>query len=220
MLSIRFSESPILIAENVFSATAAESDKAAEIANDIWRASQDGDDTLFRPPSGWWPISGWASFVSLLWRGPNPVGVVGLAPAATPGQAEARVALLREERSADTALYAVDVATELAASHGYTAVTFAIPGRARWAQRAARERGFKDEHSFHVLERPGHVKVGPADRTLPVEIVGTEKLEEIRLALNEAYAGSADFSPITAKTLAEELALPDSPFFVSRLGSG
>ena len=220
MLSNRSPESTIVPTRNAFSTTAADSDKAMELANDIWRASQDVDDTLFRPPSGWWPISGWASLVSLIWRGSKPVGVVGLAPAVPTGQAEARIALLPEERSADAAQYAVDVATELAARHGDAAVTVVIPGRARWAQRAARERGFKDEHSFHVLERPGHIEVGPAVRTLPIEIVGTENLEELRHALNQAYAGSPGFSPISSSTLGEELAIPGSRFFVSRLGAG
>lgn len=200
--------------------TTAVTKATADLGDLLWRASQDADDILFRPPDEWWPLSGWSHVSSLLWRGTLPVGIVGLAPSAFPGRAEARLSLAPVTRTPTSARHAVEAALQLAAESGYEELVLALPGAAAWARAAASEAGFEPSHTFQVLERPASVSSRRIERSLEFEAVGVERLDELLAALNAAYEGSPDFVPIARATLAAELAMAQSPFVVAKGESG
>jgi hypothetical protein len=186
----------------------------------LWRASQDADDILFRPPGEWRPLSGWSHVSSLLWRGTLPVGIVGMTPSAFPGRAEARLGLDPVSRTPTSARYAVEAALQLAAESGYEELVLALPGAAAWARAAASEAGFEPSHTFQVLERPASVSSRRIEHSLEFEAVGSERLDELLAALNAAYEGSPGFVPIARATLAAELAMAQSRFVVAKSESG
>lgn len=186
------------------------------LADVLWRDSQDADDTLFRPPGGWWPLTGWAHASALLWRGPLPVGVVGLAPAAFAGRAEARIALRPVTRTPSAARFAVDVARYVAHELGYEELTLTLPGAAEWVQRAATESGFSPSHAFHVLERPASRPLRHVTRGLELDVAGPQNVDEVLAALNAAYEATPDYEPIARETLAAELMEPEGKFLIAR----
>lgn len=200
--------------------TTAVTKATADLGDLLWRASQDADDILFRPPGEWWPLSGWSHASSLLWRGTLPVGIVGLAPSAFPGRAEARLGLDPVSRTPTSARYAVEAALHLAAESGHQDLVLALPGAAIWAQDAASKAGFEPSHAFRVLERPTPVSSLRIERSLEFEGVGSERLDELLAALNSAYEGSPDFVPIARATLAAELDMAQGPFVVAKGESG
>lgn len=219
MLAAESKDAQKSLAAPAFRATAV-TKATADLGDLLWRASQDADDILFRPPGEWWPLSGWSHASSLLWRGTLPVGIVGLAPSAVPGRAEARLALAPLTRTLTSARHAVEAALQLAAELGYEELVLALPGAATWAQDAASEAGFEPSHAFRVLERPAGVSSPRIERSLEFEAVGSERLDELLAALNAAYEGSPDFVPIARATLAAELAMAQSPFVVAKGESG
>jgi mycothiol synthase len=174
----------------------------------IWSRSQDEDEPAGRPPNGWWSITNWATGHSTLTESDQTVGFAAIEYQPGADAAEARVGLLPAHRSHHNATRLIEATFALAGDVGASQVRLYMPEAAAWARDAARERGFTDVRTQHVMVRAADTPPLASRQVAGVQIRALHDGEEPALlaALNRAWADTWNVRPLTAAALARDLA--------------
>jgi mycothiol synthase len=173
----------------------------------VWSASQDRDEPLGRPHSGWWSIPAWATASRILALDGAVIGFAAIEYQPGADAAEARLGLLPAHRRPGLAERLIRTAVDLARAAGTPRLRLYSPEAAAWAARPARAWGFRPLRAQHVMLRSSSAPPVSASPVLGTQIRALRTGEDRALldALNRAWAGSWSFRPITAAALEQDL---------------
>jgi ribosomal protein S18 acetylase RimI-like enzyme len=190
-----------------YSLLAIDDQPSLDALDGIWAASQDADDGGFRPRGGWWRLSAWAARALLLHADGTPIGGVALNQAPD-GATEARLALLPERRTPEAARWLVTAAHQDAALREAPRLRLALPAGASWARDAASAASLTVARATLIMLRSASLGPLPAAPVSGLHIRPLAEGEEGRVlhALNQAWAGTWNFRPLTRRALERDLA--------------
>jgi mycothiol synthase len=172
----------------------------------VWSASQDRDEPAGRPHDGWWSIGDWATASRLLMHDDEVIGFAAIEYQPGADAAEARLGLLPAHRRRGLAERLIHMVVDLAQEAGAPRLRLYIPEAATWASAAALSWRFQPLRAQHLMLRP----TVPTLSVSPVPGLHIRPLRRgedaaLLAALNQAWATTWNFRPITAAALAADL---------------